>query len=427
MRTNVKRDQEDYDVDVDSDATPYCPQLSSPFGSSVTSSPAADDDDDNGNDTTVGNVTATPFPGAVHLLDVMTRKNVEEEEDDDDAGDVTLGADAVSADRTLLLADLQPSAVIDSSTPKRVVAVPVPAKSNYTTHDNGNVGVLGGGVRLGGGIPAKPNTTTANNATMQQRYRQHSYSHSLTYVQPFYPPVPPNHPYQHHQQQQQYRLPQPQFCPPMMKSEHYVARALPMGPPTSMRAPTMQLHQHRSVPHLAMAYNGHQAFAIGKGVHQHQQQYFVGDMRTGGSNGGGRAAVSFALPKLPANGEVSAEEGSEAARQQRRVRSRGRRSRGRGAGRAARRQAAALRGNATAIDDDEPNDDNDIADDDGAESSDAHLTDAESNFSSRCSTPANPTTTSTYPIPSPARLTTHYNTPAYPHQQHYPFATPMAM
>ncbi len=55
-----------------------------------------------------------------------------------------------------------------SKMPKSAKVSSTPVKCNYTTHDNGNVGVLGGGVRLGGGLFSKVATSRSSSPSAHQ-------------------------------------------------------------------------------------------------------------------------------------------------------------------------------------------------------------------------------------------------------------------
>ncbi|CBQ72934.1 conserved hypothetical protein [Sporisorium reilianum SRZ2] len=302
------------DMDADSDA---CPSLDCSPVSSLASSHCTPSDRDSVHDTTVGGDATQRFAG-IRLFN----------DDDDEAGDVTIDASpmlgldvskAVSSEKHALGAGFTPAS--------KPVAASTPIKCNYTTHDNGNVGVLGGGVRLGGGT-----------AKSQQapRQRQHTASKSVSYLHtgtqgqllPAYVPRAHMRPMQH------------------MNAGNYSA---PMG---TVPLPPVAL----PLAHPQQAYQG--------GYAQQFQQYAAPQPR--------RALAPYALPgayalplplphqpqaqkhypyaSVPSTGgvhlDVSVNDDDDdacSAGGRRRLRSRGRRSRGRGAGRAARRQAAALR------------------------------------------------------------------------------------
>lgn len=230
------------------DAEESCPSLCSPF-SSLDCTPSTD----NEHDVTVGDTTER-FAG-VRLFN---------DDDEEEAGDETIGA------------------VLSKP------AASTPVKCNYTTHDNGNVGVLGGGVRLGGAVKSAP------------RHRQHSTSKSISHIQGMHNQLLPAY------------MPRP--APHLhMSAANYSAplRSVPL-PPAPMQQPYQQFtYQHQQYPVQAMQYARQPHLPP-----PHAQQHYP-------------------LPPLP---PADDEEG-----QRRRTRSRGRRSRGRGAGRAARRQAAALK------------------------------------------------------------------------------------
>ncbi|GAK64538.1 uncharacterized protein PAN0_005d2752 [Moesziomyces antarcticus] len=261
-------------ADSESDA---CPSLCSPASSLVSSqsTPASDSEHDSVHDTTLGDSTQR-FAGVRLFGDDAA-------DDDDDAGDTTIHAGP--------LLGLSVSKPLQSSTP---------VKCNYTTHDNGNVGVLGGGVRLGGAAPAP-------------RHRQHSNSKSISHLQgglhnQLLPPYMPR--------AQMHGA--PNYSAPM--------RTVPLPPmPMSMpMAPHGFQHQHPAMQPQPMWSGG--------GGMQLPTPY--------GFRSQPMVAPRFAPAAAALDGD---EQDDEDKGGRRRMRSRGRRSRGRGAGRAARRQAAALR------------------------------------------------------------------------------------
>lgn len=259
-------------ADSESDA---CPSLCSPASSLVSSqctpAPASDSEHDSVHDTTLGDSTQR-FAG-VRLFD----------DDEQDAGDTTIHAGP--------LLGLSMSKPLQST----------PVKCNYTTHDNGNVGVLGGGVRLGGAAPAP-------------RHRQHSNSKSISHLQgglhsQLLPPYMPR--------AQMHHAGPANWSAPM----HTVP--LPPMPVSMGMAPHGLQHQHYPAMAAQPMWNG------GGGM-QLPTPYGFGCQPM--------VAARFAAAPAVHDDDDEADKGG-----RRRVRSRGRRSRGRGAGRAARRQAAALR------------------------------------------------------------------------------------
>ena len=215
-----------------------------------------------------------------------------------------------------------------------------PVKCNYTVHDNGNVGVLGGGVRLGGARPAPTSSSSVGPRHRQHQANSKSMGHlhlgSVRHLardremrkhEPYFAAAGP------------YSAPTHTTPLPPLPNQHYVPMhhgvgagagagaygySMPQPPPPLPALPLplpYGLYGHGMGHELGLPYeysmkqNPHPH--LHQHLHQHQHQH-----------------VSFAL-----DGEVDVT----STPGRRRVRSRGRRSRGRGAGRAARRQAAALK------------------------------------------------------------------------------------
>lgn len=225
-----------------------------------------------------------------------------------------------------------PAPPAGSVTPARKAA-PTPLRStpNYTIHDGGNVGVLGGGVKLGGASPVK-SPVRASPAPMPHAPLWHAVSRrsSSTTFQQMYnggaaaPLLAP-----HSAPIRTVQLP---------AAAGYFANANPFGP-----AHHQQLYMHQAqaqaqaqVHAQQQGVEGHMApppFHLHPQAHAHQ---------LGASLLSSNAGLS---PQHAAflNVDPSAKALMMAAAAGKRVRSRGRRSRGRGAGRAARRQAAAIK------------------------------------------------------------------------------------
>ncbi|CEH17777.1 B-CELL TRANSLOCATION GENE [Ceraceosorus bombacis] len=122
---------------------------------------------------------------------------------------------------------------------------------NYTTHDNGNVGVLGGGVRLGGSSkPSSPvkNTSAPTRATVAQLLQKHPSLQQQEWAPRSAPtrtvglppsraagvPLPtPNAVYQHHSHSQslsylhQYQYPQAPYHAPGQSNQHALRQDAP--------------------------------------------------------------------------------------------------------------------------------------------------------------------------------------------------------
>ncbi|EPQ26532.1 uncharacterized protein PFL1_05854 [Pseudozyma flocculosa PF-1] len=341
-----------------------CPSLTSPWScaSSTSNSPRApsEGEAEHGDET----ISRTPFRGASLFFG-----------DGDDAGDCTIQADD-AADCTLVLEE---SAEIVStprnathlaSRPQRTRTESVcssindegQAKSNYTIHDNGNVGVLGGGVRLGGSRPAAaapPLGAAAFGGPSHpavSRHRQHTSSKSVGSV------YNPNLIVRDLQKQDPFFAAAATYSAP---SHSIPLPPLPLPTPLAYgghngsTAPPAFLGQYGSFggnvpPMLNGPRVGGSSFLCGGGyepsmLHGLEAGGYGPKQGYGHGHGHGHSAsVTFAPSMLgydhPDCDDASvggAGTGGETGR--RRVRSRGRRSRGRGAGRAARRQAAALK------------------------------------------------------------------------------------
>ncbi|PWZ02334.1 hypothetical protein BCV70DRAFT_62607 [Testicularia cyperi] len=345
-------------ADEDSDA---CPSLVSP-SSSCTSSRCTAENESDGD---LSHDVTARFIGA-RLFD-------DEDDEEADAADETAGDITIHADQVL---GLQRGAVISgdaSSTPKRAknapqpndsknsapaakTSVSAPVKSNYTTHDNGNVGVLGGGVRLGGAV-SKPQGQTG------QRVRQHSNSKSIGHLQGLHGQIYPQHQLRRPDMHQQpfYGMNPGNYSAPMRNVPlPSVAGPAPMPAHAQVYGMTAMpgvasQQQRGGAPHYMMP-NKQQFLPQPLSFqmhHQQQQHHALQQPALGLMRNGPAPTVSFQLPPpsslanvAMAGSVVGEDDGACSDRMQdgrRRVRSRGRRSRGRGAGRAARRAAAALR------------------------------------------------------------------------------------
>lgn len=333
------------DVDAESEA---CPSLASasPTSSLVSSqcTPQTDNDRESVHDTTIGDTTER-FAG-VRLFD--------EDDDDQDAGDATLDAGSMLGLGVSKLSKPAPSSTS--------------VKCNYTTHDNGNVGVLGGGVKLGG---ASASTKT----TQPPRYRQHSNSKSVSHLQGFQNQLLP--PYMPHNSQLAHQMPRQLRH---MSNANYSAPMRTVPLPAAPMAP-QHFHPHQPVYQQYHAAQPQRAavppmssFAHPSGLPtpyafrngQAGQQHYVAQPKP--------HMLGLALADGVGGDE---QDGEHATTGRRRLRSRGRRSRGRGAGRAARRQAAALRALELGSTEELGEFDDDDEDDEGG-----------GGLISRCSTPA---------------------------------------
>ena len=374
-----------------------CPSLCSPSSSSLPSSqctPCTDNDSDSVYDTTVGDTTER-FAGVRLFGD-------EDDDAEQGAGDVTINAGHAVLGLNLAKPHMLGASLIETpvqpaiAAPAKPPVASAPVKCNYTTHDNGNVGVLGGGVRLGG------SSVKSTQPPQPPRYRQHSNSKSISHLQnglhnqllPAYMPRRQEHtgphpfPRQlHHVNAANYSAPMRTVPLPPAGAHHLQALPSHLGfqqqphqqqynaPPT--QGPTMVPFGARSQPPLPMPYGFRTP-----GAQQQQQQpqpqsfahYAVQPTMAVG-----------ALTSLDGVGEQGQGCGDRtgAGMGRRRLRSRGRRSRGRGAGRAARRQAAALRALELGSTEELPEFDSDDDDDDD-------------DLISRCSTPATDTASSCY-------------------------------
>ncbi|KAJ1025512.1 hypothetical protein NDA13_004321 [Ustilago tritici] len=320
-----------------------CPSLCSPSSSRVSSqcTPSTGNDRDSVHDTTIGDTTVR-FAG-VRLFSGDDDKDEQEEEE---AGDLTIGA-AGSMIGLNLSKDAKLQHMLGASPSlTKPLASSTPVKCNYTTHDNGNVGVLGGGVRLGGGGSSKPAQP------QPPRHRQHSNSKSISHLQGglHNQLLPPYMPQQYLAQpipRQLHYMHAPNYSAPMrtdplpnvsmapQQQQHYQPSQYGYQQQQRDNAAMMQPFAHPS-QQLPAPY-GYRALAP-----QQQQAYgprFVAQPVMSS----GDLFFDTAEARAGDNDEEADEVGGAGVGGRRRLRSRGRRSRGRGAGRAARRQATALR------------------------------------------------------------------------------------
>ncbi|SPO25572.1 uncharacterized protein UTRI_03290_B [Ustilago trichophora] len=329
------------EAEVESEA---CPSLCSPSSSLASSqfTPCSDNNDrESLHDTTIGDTTQR-FTG-VRLFD-----DDEEDEEDEHAGDVTVGAAGpmlglnVSKDAAasqLLGAGFVATPASKLQSAKSVVSS-TPVKCNYTTHDNGNVGVLGGGVRLGG-------STTAKNAP-PPRHRQHSNSKSISHLQAglhnqLLPPMPYMAQRQMHHFTVGANYSAPTTTVPLPPAPQHFQH---MGYQQQQQQQQVYAPQPQRATTTIMGYGNlptPYGFRPAPAQQQHQQQY----ARYSPNQQQLPLMMSMELSEVPTCNSVSIDDDEESSlvngQHRRRLRSRGRRSRGRGAGRAARRQAAALR------------------------------------------------------------------------------------
>lgn len=192
-----------------------------------------------------------------------------------------------------------------SSTPRADCAPTMHTRQNYSVHDNGNVGVLGGGVRLGGVPSSRPQQTISRPSSLYNAPIRHGHSQSLSYGPPMYAPPKMDHTFYQGAAIGSYSAPMRTVPLPVMSEQQYPFRA------------QEQILYHGLPPHVP--FHGAE---------------------------GPMARVQLPLGMInpntyadPSQQEDMMKDGQSGKR----VRSRGRRSRGRGAGRAARRQAAALK------------------------------------------------------------------------------------
>ncbi|KAJ9479219.1 C3HC4 finger protein [Pseudozyma hubeiensis] len=354
-----------------------CPSLFGSPSSSLASSqctPSSDLDRESIHDTTIGGADTTQRFAGVRLFD--------DDAHDEDAGDATIDANPtmlglnvskdVAAVAAKLGAGFAPAKALVSSTP---------AKCNYTTHDNGNVGVLGGGVRLGGATSAKVNTNS-----QPPRYRQHSNSKSISHIQ---------HGLVHNQ------LPPAHTAPPhhMPRQVHHFNAANYSAPMPTVPLPGVPHQQHNFLARQQPA-----AYLQQQALYQHYP-----------SQGGAMAfphasqlPTPYAFCTAPAPQHATyqtytpqthhvdgdTDEMVEHSVGRRRLRSRGRRSRGRGAGRAARRQAAALRalelGSTDELPESDEEDDDELISRCSTPAGSEYTTSASSVYSSIASSPEKP-------------------------------------
>lgn len=359
------------DADADADAeTEACPSLCSPSSSlaSTQCTPNSQPQCESELDTTLRADTTQRFAG-VRLFD---------DDQDQEAGDLTIDASPMLG---LNVSKHAPSRSLGSSfTTATHLPCSTPIKANYTTHDNGNVGVLGGGVRLGGNASAKNNTSSSQ----PPRHRQHSNSKSVSHLQgglhhQLMPACMPRR----LEQRMAHRMPQP--LPPT----HAANYSAPM-PTVALPHVSQQQHyppryavqqhqpyvQHYSAPQARRPVAGMMPlgapsqlpipYGFGAPAQQQPYMHYAGQQL--------QLQQQQAMPMV-----LDADDAFTAGR--RRLRSRGRRSRGRGAGRAARRHAAALRALELGSTDELPEFNIDDGDDDDDDDEDADLL-------SRCSTPA---------------------------------------
>ncbi|GAC94087.1 C3HC4 finger protein [Pseudozyma hubeiensis SY62] len=361
------------EADADSEA---CPSLFGSPSSSLASSqctPSSELDRESIHDTTIGGGDTTQRFTGCRLFD--------DDAHDEDAGDATIDANPamlglnVSKDAAAVAAKLGAG-----FTPAKLLVSSTPVKCNYTTHDNGNVGVLGGGVRLGGAASAKGNTNS-----QPPRYRQHSNSKSISHIQHgFHNQIPPSHmapphhmPRQvHHFNAANYSAPMPTV--PLPGVPHQQHNFLPRQQPAAylqQQAPYQRYPSQGgavSFPHASQLPTPY-AFCNVPPQHATYQTYTPQTLHVDGES----------------------DEMVEHSVGRRRLRSRGRRSRGRGAGRAARRQAAALRalelGSTDELPESDDEDDDEMISRCSTPAGSEYTTSASSVYSSVASSPEKPT------------------------------------
>ena len=255
-------------TDADSEGCPsLCSPASTPFSSHATP--------DSVHDTTItARADTTQRFGGVRLFHA-------DDDDDDDDDDDEEGDETIDAGTTVLGLSVCKPVLAAAFAPRPKV------EGNYTTHDNGNVGVLGGGVKLGA------------SRTTRHAQQSHSSSKSVSYG-----------------------------------ATRYAARTAAGFASAPM--PTIPLPQqmHGYAPH----YLPNQC--VGP-----QPRMLPYTSTLPAPYGLQHARFHYAQPHpAPVDSETDVEPSTTTTGGAgRRLRSRGRRSRGRGAGRAARRQAAAMR------------------------------------------------------------------------------------
>ncbi|PWN96092.1 hypothetical protein FA09DRAFT_362393 [Tilletiopsis washingtonensis] len=319
---------------------------SSAYGTSVSSASCpsllAPGDDGSDSELSVDDLDAGSCYGIIDLID--DESDVCDESDVGDAtlmcsttndndGDTTVGA---SPSKASAVSGAHAWAATQQQQHKR--QSPSGAALNYTVHDNGNVGVLGGGVRLGGAPAKSVSSAAAAAAPAHSSLLRHTFNAAARGFQPQHqavewtvpPPAsslcmlpPPQHMALSPATFGNSAYPQlpmpPSFYavppPPQLLFSNHAAAAFQRAPPQPM-LPAMQQQQQQQQQQYP-GVEGHQApppFAAA----------YHGLPHAGAFLGLDPCALGGAAPM-------------------KRVRSRGRRSRGRGAGRAARRQAAALK------------------------------------------------------------------------------------
>ncbi|CDR99683.1 uncharacterized protein SPSC_01475 [Sporisorium scitamineum] len=310
-----------------------CPSLAGSPASSLPSThctPNTEHDRESLHDTTIGGDATQRFAG-IRLFD--------DDQQDDEAGDATIDASPMLG-LSVSKNAASPQALGASFAPVKPAASSTPIKCNYTTHDNGNVGVLGGGVRLGG--------SSKSNAAQPPRHRQHSTSKSVSHIQashqnqllPAYMPRPMQRQFHHLMNAANYSTPMPTVPLPAAPLHQHFQAGYPQH--------QLQYQQHQQYPapqpRRAMAPFAHPAqlptpygFPLQQQPHQPHQPHQPYNQYVS------QQPMQPMPVHLDATTPVDGDDETDASTRRRRLRSRGRRSRGRGAGRAARRQAAALR------------------------------------------------------------------------------------
>ncbi|PWN53333.1 hypothetical protein IE53DRAFT_384177 [Violaceomyces palustris] len=221
-----------------------------------------------------------------------------------------------------------------------------PIKANYTIHDNGNVGVLGGGVRLGG-------TSSSSHKKSRDNNSSHNPSKSSSYAGSYYRfPQPFDQAYYHgmgHYSAPTRTIPLPGTSGHLYPTQSYSSSNYLIHPSYPTILPYASYSPVNTIPQLPPPHGYHHRGSGHFGAAQYQQVP-PSTFDAGGPNNTGGLARGFQAPSsLMAASGADSDTGDEPClggntkEGGKRVRSRGRRSRGRGAGRAARRQAAALK------------------------------------------------------------------------------------
>lgn len=311
---------------------------------------------------------------------------------DETEGDVTI-KDSEEGDKTILssspekkshstaasLAKLAEEARISNArndAPTRVVPAPAAGVKEARLYDNGKVGVLGGGVKLGGG-PPKPSTNrpvrpTHSHSQSQAQYQPQSQQASgrtplgrSSVVNHHYQPQPhqylqsnPHHQNLGSQSAPSHNVPLPQvatYQQHQQQNNHHQYQRQQILQEQQQREVALHNHLYAlSLEHQQRNENRSENFPTLPAPHNfHPSQSGSYQGQALASNQVGShpmsASSSYSSNLSSASSDCSSsvsgnEYGSEySLTDSRRSKSRGRRSRGRGAGRAARRQAAAMR------------------------------------------------------------------------------------